>query len=106
MIDVILPLIKLRPHGGNYRLRGTVLESGGEQPVADRLVQVFAEITKTRGGGRPVTLKQLESVKTQQNGTWEAAYLSPALSYTVIAFDPDGQYDPVMKAGLIPEPME
>jgi hypothetical protein len=44
-------------------------------------------------------------VRSGPDGQWEKGYLFDGL-YTAIAYDHTGEYDPVIKGGLTPEPME
>ena len=57
------------------------------------------------GNLAPPFYQQLRIGISDINGEWEFARLYPG-HYTVIAYDSTGQYDPVIKGGLIPEPME
>ncbi|ERS12524.1 hypothetical protein Q673_02600 [Marinobacter sp. EN3] len=101
----VFGLIGVNRFSGAGRLRGTALTQSGD-PAVSHKVQVFAEFATFSGGKRPVGLLHVTAVKTDQGGGWDLPFIDGSKTYTVIAFDPEGQYDPVIKAGLIPEPME
>lgn len=91
--------------GGNGRLQGSVLGSD-DGPLA-RQVHVFEEIGVRPGNLDLTRLLHRGTVRSSAtDGSWTVEYLPMNARYTAQAFDDTGQYDPVTKAGLIPEPMK
>jgi len=87
---------------GRAQLKGTVLDSDGNG--VPRYVHVFA--TAHSAAKKYMKLEYVKKVLADSDGQWEADNLDAHSEYTVIAYDPAGAFDPVIKAGLKPEPME
>lgn len=51
-------------------------------------------------------LTAIQRKRSGVDGTFFFPYLNQSLKFTVIAYDETGEHDPVIKGGLIPEPME
>jgi len=85
--------------GYSGKLTGTI---EGHEPDGSRHVSLYPD-----AGGvpqAPRTLIQIRATRTDQNA-WEFTSLEEDRTYTVIAWDHTNTFDPVIKAGLIPEPM-
>lgn len=88
---------------GTGRLKGLVTDA--TDAPAGKWVNIYTQISTNFRGEGPRT--HLARVKADElTGEWELDYLDTGRLYTVIAHDPSGKFDPVMKANLIPEPME
>lgn len=97
------------PHGlfgGHWQLSGTTVEK--DQMPISRTVELYVETSPQMRGGNigPVKRTRIASQRSGSDGTWLFQRLSGEYRYTVIAYDHTGQYDPVIKAGLIPTPMD
>lgn len=89
---------------GNGKLRVNVSEDGG--PLR-RWVHCFVEAPWRNPGNKELgILYYVASLRSDPNtGVCEFKNLDESRTYTLQAYDITGQYDPVIKAGLIPEPM-
>ena len=98
-----IKLIGRRTIYGRGRLQGTVLDSEGA-PFQQQVAVFLQDSHKlaNREGARTIVAR----VNPDPDGAWEVTYLEQGRFYTVVAHDPSGNFDPVMKANLIPEPME
>lgn len=84
---------------GLHRLKGTVLVAGNPDTPVTRPVRLL------RSFGAPTVLG-LTISSADGTYTFEGLRKPPADDgYTVIAYDPTGQYDPVAKTNLVPSPM-
>lgn len=89
---------------GSGKLSGTVLGPDGS-PIS-RQVWLFLEGTTRDGGIKMPGLTAIQRKRSGVDGTFFFPYLNQSLKFTVIAYDETGEHDPVIKGGLIPEPME
>ena len=89
--------------GNNQKIKGTVLDQAGN-PQARSLL-LMKESGAVAGNLAPPIYQQMRLGRSDINGEWVFPNLYPGY-YTVIAYDSTGQYDPTIKAGLIPETME
>ena len=86
-----------------YRLRGSVLDAAGNPQR--RKVLLLKESGLAPGNLAPTSYSHVWIIRSGPDGQWEKGYLFDGL-YTAIAYDHTGEYDPVIKGGLTPEPME
>jgi hypothetical protein len=88
-------------------IQGDVKIAGDPEAPLRRAVVLFAEPDASAGypGSRHYVGLNLLGAQFSRatDGAFAFPNLDPALTYTVIAWDSDGVYDPVTKAGLIPE---
>ena len=91
-------------HFGPYRIHGTVEKP--DTPVS-KLVHLYREGRGPRAGNLfPVKLHWVATQRSlPETGAFDFTHLSNEYTYTVMSFDSSGEYDPTIKAGLIPEPM-
>src|SRR5690554_1378511 len=99
-------LTPIHPYGGNHRLRGTLNIGPDPDPAPGYQIHLFVETRNSPGGLTPSGLRSVGVFKSEAGGEWLCDYLAESRTFTVIAYDHTGTYDPVIKAGLIPEPME
>ena len=100
---VVQTPIQMHRFGGAHKLTGTVETPDG---FVGRRVHCFAEDDNKPGNLKitrwyPVGIVQSDPV----TGAFEFPYLGAEHTFTLISFDQTGVYDPVIKAGIIPEPM-
>lgn len=91
--------------GGVGRLRGVVHDEAGN-PVSRNVVVL---VQNGWGEGRPWLhpINRIARIKSEpSNGAWQVKFLDENAHFTVIAYDDAGNFDPVIKADLKPEPME
>lgn len=94
------PLVACSPSSGHNRFFGTTKFAGATDAVAPNCV--FQAMT-TR-----VPSRALHVGMSGATGNWELAGIRAREAehgYTIIAYDPTGQYDPACKTNLIPSPM-
>lgn len=91
--------------GGFGRLHGTA--EANDNP-ASCPVELYVEIAgPLKSPARSSVVKvKISETKSNASGAWEFRHLSQANRYTVISYDPTGEFDPVIKGGLIPSPMQ
>ena len=93
----------MHPFGGLHKISGTVENPDG---FVQRRIHCFGELGKNPGNKKLVSLIWLDTVQTDSvTGAFEFPYLGAEHTFTLLSFDHTGTYDPVIKAGLIPEPM-
>lgn len=104
----------MRISGGLYvqpiyfgTLNGDVKIAGDPEAPLRRAVVLFAEPDASAGypGSRHYVGLTLLGAQFSRasDGSFSFPHLDPAPTYTVIAWDSAGTYDPVIKAGLSPE---
>ena len=90
---------------GQGRLRGTVV--GPDDAPKRRRVHLFVEEDFHPSNLRPGFTRPISVTRSDESsGEWEFRELDMTRRYRVEAYDHTGQYDPVIKGGQIPEPME
>jgi hypothetical protein len=105
---MILPALRFA-HRSLYAgfLQGDVKIAGDPEAPLRRAVVLFAEPNASAGypGARHYVGLSLQGMRFSRttDGAFAFQNLNPALTYTVIAWDSAGVYDPVIKAGLTPE---
>lgn len=93
------------PRGfGQGRLQVNVAQDGG--PLR-RWVHLYVEdLPRKPGNLELVSRHHIGAVRSHPDtGNCQFLNLDEGATFTVVAYDASGQYDPVIKAGLIPEPM-
>lgn len=86
---------------GQGTLQGTVIDKGGNH--VSRQIQLW---TQAKQKHPRVDMLFLITWSDPKTGQWSFPNLTPDVRFTIIAHDYAGEYDPVMKTNLIPEPME
>jgi hypothetical protein len=84
-------------------LSGLIQDAAGSPKVADVLLLI--ERSTTPGNLAPPDYLAVKVHRSKRTGQWSFQHL-PDGRYTVITYDKTGDFDPVIKGGLIPEPME
>lgn len=83
--------------------------AGNPDEPTSRLVRLYRENDDgqaIRHGLEPLMLTIVATVWTDPNGKRVVQHLDPTHRFTAIAYDHTGQFDPVIKAGLVPATME
>ena len=97
------PSVFVHGYRGSGILRGTLMNAENN-PVVQSVV-IMAE-QRAAAGRSYSKLYPVWSLRSDASGEWKVTTLDENLTYTAIAYDDTGQFDPAIKAGLIPEPME
>ena len=87
-----------------HKLRGVVL--GADDAPKIRRVSLLRERSEIPGNLAPPNYEIIHTGRSASDGSWAFERIPSGETYTAIAYDDTGQFDPVIKAGLIPEPME
>lgn len=104
-IDRRTPVTTRQVAWGQGVLKCSVVGPGGN-PKA-RKVWLYEEKDGYSGALRNAPKRVISAkVSDPSTGIAEFRNLDQACTYTVIAYDYTGQFDPVIKGGLTPEPME
>jgi hypothetical protein len=88
--------------GGDHKLSVNVTTDG---MPANRVVYLYWESAIRPGNLHPPRI-WFVAMKEAPGGQCEFPYLDGSVRYTIVSYDDQGLYDPVIKAGLTPEPME
>lgn len=83
-------------------LAGTTAVAGSPDMAVQRRVQLFVSGTLNAHGQVFPTTTIVDWIWSDAAGRWEFRGLDPAKTYGIIAYDHTGQYDPVIKLGLVP----
>jgi hypothetical protein len=87
---------------GSGVLRGTVTSDGG--PLKRRVYLMLEEAWRAPGNiERPLLYPIGMTVSDATTGAWEFVDVDTGRLWTVIGYDHTGEFDPVIKAGLVPE---
>jgi protocatechuate 3,4-dioxygenase beta subunit len=86
-----------------YKIRGTILGQDGNPKPSK--IAILREAGDTGGHRWPPGYEHAGAIRTDDQGQYEINHLWPK-RYTLIAYDSAGEFDPAIKGGLIPEPME
>ncbi len=105
-MDITLQsLIYNRNFAGNGQLQGIVLDS--KQKPLQRLVTVYEEVAPPGRSNKEVPRTFVGQKRSDPHtGKWLFSGLSELKTYMVITHDNTGEFDPVVKVNLKPEPME
>ncbi len=87
----------------SHKLSGVVLDAQQNPKIA--VVACFEETGITSGDLGPVSYRAIAITRSNSQGQWSVKGLEN-IKHTVISYDHTGEFDPVLKGGLIPEPME
>jgi hypothetical protein len=97
---VLTPGVLLINNGGRTAvLTGTTGYVGPPEVLGACLVQLFeADAHRTRAFPFARLIRQ---VRSSPEGKWEFTDLRPGLRYDVLAYDPRGEFPPVLKMNLV-----
>lgn len=94
---------QLSTQPNNRKLSGTVVDDQGNGQR--RWLLLLREASGIPGNLQPPAYTAIRLGRSANNGQWSFNFVLDG-RYTVIAYDHTGQFDPVIKGGLIPELME
>lgn len=98
VLNTLIAIENVPPFLG--RLFGTVKFAGNPESPAQARIQLF---TSQNAHNQVFPLNTaLRWVLTDTDGAYAFENIDPAIKYHVIAYDPTGQYDPVIKMNLVP----
>lgn len=70
------------------------------------MIYLFEEQSYISGARRYPSLRLIRKTKSESDGSWKFDRIPSSKRFTVIAYDDTAEFDPVIKGGLTPEPME
>lgn len=88
---------------GRGELFGTTVEAGVPEMPVMRRVQLWRELGRP---GRFHPARLVAETWSDSAGEWRFPFIDESGVYTVISYDHTEQYDPVIKVGQVPTPMD
>ena len=94
-----------RANLGDGKLTGTLIDKDGNSK--NEKVWIYEQRFSGDTIGKHPLADFVEVTRPDpQSGQWVVKHLSPARRYMAVSHDSSGQFDPVLKTNLRPEPME